>query len=249
MINIKNLTKSYGNKTVVNNLSFDVPDGLVTGFVGPNGAGKTTTLRCLLSLIKPDRGTVSINGKNYEQLENPLKVVGTLIDAKAYHKSRSLYNHLKWVAASAGFTNKRVDEVIELTGLQSVRNKNVGTFSLGMAQRVNIAIAMMGQPTHLILDEPVNGLDPEGIAWVRQTCRNYAKKGRAVLISSHLLSELENTVDRAVVVGKGQKLAEGTLDQIMKDTGEISLEKAYFNLTKTAVEFHASFPSAEGSYE
>jgi ABC-2 type transport system ATP-binding protein len=242
MIQVRNLTKSYGAKTVVNNLSFDIPDGQVTGFVGPNGAGKTTTLRCMLALCNQDRGLINIDGKRYVDIKNPLKEIGTLIDAKAYHKSRSLFNHLLWVAASAGFSKQRVEEVIELTGLTSVKKKKVGTFSLGMAQRVNIAIAMLGEPKHLILDEPVNGLDPEGIAWVRQTCRSYANQGKAVLISSHLLSELEHTIDRAVVIGKGEKLADGTLNELLQMTGEKTLAQAYFNMTRSSVEFQTEFP-------
>jgi ABC-2 type transport system ATP-binding protein len=239
VIEIRNLTKRFSDKLAVDDLSFGVADGSVTGFVGANGAGKTTTLRCALQLCRPDRGQVTIDGHSFVDLAAPEQSVGALIDTKVFHKSRQLQDHLWYIARSAGLPIKRVDEVIDLTGLTAVARKRLGAFSMGMTQRANIAVALLGKPRNLILDEPVNGLDPEGIVWVRQLCQGWAEQGNAVLISSHLMSELEHTIDRVVIIGRGRKLAEGSLEEIVRVSGADNLENAYLQLTRSETEFRS----------
>ena len=215
MIEAVNLTKRYGHKTAVDNITFTVKPGTVTGFLGPNGAGKSTTMRMIMGLDKPTSGKVTINGRPYRQLSAPLCEVGALLDAKGLHGSRSARNHLRQLAASNGIPAKRVDEVLDITGLTSVAKKRVKGFSLGMGQRLGIAAALLGDPGVLLFDEPVNGLDPEGVKWVRETCRRLAGEGRTVFISSHLMSEMAQTADQLLVIGRGRILSAGPVDDVI----------------------------------
>ena len=215
MILAEQLTKRFGDKTAVSQVSFSVQPGRVTGFLGPNGAGKSTTMRMIVGLDRPTSGNVTVNGKPYAQLRAPLTEVGVLLDAKAVHTGRSARNHLRAMAATHGLGRARVDEVIELTGLGSVAGKRAGKFSLGMGQRLGIAAALLGDPHTVILDEPVNGLDPEGVRWVRQFVRYLASEGRTVLLSSHLMSEMALTADHVIVLGRGQVLADAELSELV----------------------------------
>ncbi|WP_203580254.1 ABC transporter ATP-binding protein [Microbacterium hibisci] len=215
MIVAEQLTKRFGDKTAVSQVSFTVQPGKVTGFLGPNGAGKSTTMRMIVGLDRPTAGIVTVNGKPYAQLRAPLTEVGVLLDAKAVHTGRSARNHLRAMAATHGIGRARVDEVIELTGLASVANKRAGKFSLGMGQRLGIAAALLGDPHTVILDEPVNGLDPEGVRWVRQFVRHLAGEGRTVLLSSHLMSEMSQTADHVIVLGRGKVLADAELSELV----------------------------------
>ncbi|MBD5786489.1 ABC transporter ATP-binding protein [Cellulosimicrobium terreum] len=215
MIEARGLTKRYGPKTAVDGVTFTVRPGTVTGFLGPNGAGKSTTMRMIMGLDRPTAGTVTVNGRPYAQHRSPLTEVGALLDAKAVHTGRSAYNHLRAMAATHGIPTKRVDEVIDMTGLQSVAKKRVGGFSLGMGQRLGIASALLGDPKTLILDEPVNGLDPEGVLWVRNLARYLASEGRTVFLSSHLMSEVALTADHIVVIGKGRIIADAPVSDIV----------------------------------
>ena len=215
MIEAVNLTKRYGHKTAVDNISFTVEPGTVTGFLGPNGAGKSTTMRMIMGLDKPTSGKVTVNGRPYRDLSAPLCEVGALLDAKGLHGSRSARNHLRQLAASNGIPAKRVDEVLDITGLTSVAKKRVKGFSLGMGQRLGIAAALLGDPGVLLFDEPVNGLDPEGVKWVRETCRRLAGEGRTVFISSHLMSEMAQTADQLLVIGRGRILSAGPVDDVI----------------------------------
>ena len=215
MIEAVNLTKRYGKKTAVDNISFTVEPGTVTGFLGPNGAGKSTTMRMIMGLDKPTSGKVTVNGRPYRDLSAPLCEVGALLDAKGLHGSRNARNHLRQLAASNGIPAKRVDEVLEITGLTSVAKKRVKGFSLGMGQRLGIAAALLGDPGVLLFDEPVNGLDPEGVKWVRETCRRLAGEGRTVFISSHLMSEMAQTADQLLVIGRGRILSTGRVDDVI----------------------------------
>ena len=215
MIEAVNLTKRYGHKTAVDNISFTVEPGTVTGFLGPNGAGKSTTMRMIMGLDKPTSGKVTVNGRPYRDLSAPLCEVGALLDAKGLHGSRSARSHLRQLAASNGIPAKRVDEVLDITGLTSVAKKRVKGFSLGMGQRLGIAAALLGDPGVLLFDEPVNGLDPEGVKWVRETCRRLAGEGRTVFISSHLMSEMAQTADQLLVIGRGRILSAGPVDDVI----------------------------------
>lgn len=215
MIEARGLTKRYGHKTAVDNVSFSIQPGTVTGFLGPNGAGKSTTMRMIMGLDRPTSGTVTINGKSYRNLPAPLTEVGALLDAKGLHGSRTARAHLKQLAVSNGIPTKRVDEVLNLTGLTSVAKKRVKGFSLGMGQRLGIAAALLGDPQVLIFDEPVNGLDPEGVKWVRETCRHLASEGRTVFISSHLMSEMALTADHLIVIGRGRILTQGPVNEVI----------------------------------
>lgn len=216
MIVAEHLTKRFGAKTAVSDVSFSVQPGKVTGFLGPNGAGKSTTMRMIVGLDRPTSGRVSIDGRDYRSLRSPLTEVGILLDAKAVHTGRSARNHLRAMAATHGIPRSRVDEVIELTGLQNVGGKRAGGFSLGMGQRLGIASALLGDPRTLVLDEPVNGLDPEGVRWVRQFVRALAAEGRTVLLSSHLMSEMAQTADHVIVLGRGQVLADAPLSDLVR---------------------------------
>ena len=218
MIEAVNLTKRYGHKTAVDNISFTVEPGTVTGFLGPNGAGKSTTMRMIMGLDKPTGGQVTVNGRPYRELSAPLCEVGALLDAKGLHGSRTARAHLKQLALSNGIPTRRVDEVLEFTGLSAVAKKRVKGFSLGMGQRLGIAAALLGDPEVLIFDEPVNGLDPEGVIWVRETCRQLASEGRTVFISSHLMSEMSQTADELIVIGRGRIIATGPVDSVIEST-------------------------------
>ena len=215
MIQLDRLTKTFGSKTAVDDITATIQPGKVTGFLGPNGAGKSTTMRMIMGLDRPTSGAATINGKRYAELQSPLSEVGALLDAKAVHTGRTAYNHLLAMAATHGIPKRRVEEVIGLTGLESVAGKRVGGFSLGMGQRLGIAAAMLGDPATLILDEPVNGLDPEGVLWVRQFARHLASQGRTFFLSSHLMSEMAQTADHIIVLGRGRILADAPVDQIL----------------------------------
>ncbi|MCU1421711.1 MAG: transporter ATP-binding protein [Microbacteriaceae bacterium] len=214
MIEAVGLTKRYGAKTAVDGIDFTVRPGMVTGFLGPNGAGKSTTMRLIVGLDRPTSGTVTVNGAHYSDLRAPLREVGVLLDAKAVHTGRTAENHLRALAATHGIGRKRVDEVIALTGLESVARRRVGGFSLGMGQRLGIAAALLGDPAVLILDEPVNGLDPEGVIWVRELTRHLAGQGRTVFLSSHLMSEMAQTADHIIVLGRGRVIADAPVATI-----------------------------------
>jgi ABC-2 type transport system ATP-binding protein len=214
-IEVSGLHKRFGTTQALDGMSFTVPPGLVTGFVGPNGAGKSTTIRVILGLDAPDEGHALIGGQPYQHLRRPLRHVGALVDAAALQPGRTGRNHLLWIARSQKMTASRVDEVIELVGLSSAARRKAGGFSLGMRQRLGIAVAMLGDPPVLILDEPFNGMDPEGIIWIRHFLRSLATEGRAVLVSSHLMGELQDTADRVVVVGRGRVLADATVGELL----------------------------------
>jgi len=216
MIEAHGLTKRYGKTTAVDDVSFTVHPGKVTGFLGPNGAGKSTTMRMIVGLDHPTHGTVTVNGRRYDQHRAPLREVGALLDAKAVHTGRSAYNHLRAMGATHGIGTARVREVIEMTGLESVARKRVGGFSLGMGQRLGIASALLGDPHTLILDEPVNGLDPEGVVWVRNLVRYLASQGRTIFLSSHLMSEMALTADHIIVLGRGRVLADAPVADIVE---------------------------------
>ncbi|MGN6221331.1 MAG: ABC transporter ATP-binding protein [Microbacterium sp.] len=223
MIVAEELTKRFGDKTAVDGVSFTVQPGKVTGFLGPNGAGKSTTMRMIVGLDRPTSGRTTVDGQDYRALRAPLTEVGVLLDAKAVHTGRTARNHLRAMAATHGIPLSRVDEVIRITGLDSVANKRAGKFSLGMGQRLGIASALLGDPQTLILDEPVNGLDPEGVRWVRDFVRHAASEGRTVLLSSHLMSEMAQTADHIVVLGRGRVLADAPLDDLVRAWTTISM--------------------------
>jgi ABC-2 type transport system ATP-binding protein len=221
MIEVRGLVKRYGAKVAVNDLSFDVEPGHVTGFLGPNGAGKTTTMRLILGLDYPDAGTVKIDGKQYAGLAYPMREVGALLDAKAVHGGRSAYNHLLCLAQTNNLPKRRVGEALELVGLTEVARKRTKGFSLGMEQRLGIAGTLLGDPAVLMFDEPVNGLDPEGILWIRNLMKALASEGRTVFVSSHLMSEMENTADHLIVIGRGSLLADCTMEEfIARSSGQ-----------------------------
>ncbi|HVY10415.1 MAG TPA: ABC transporter ATP-binding protein [Mycobacteriales bacterium] len=217
MIEAAGLTKTYGTVRAVDDLSFTVEPGRVTGFLGPNGSGKSTTLRMIMGLDRPDRGTATIDGRSYDGIGFPLREVGALLESKAVHPSRTAYSHLCWLAASNQLPRRRIDEVLALTGLESVAHRRAKGFSLGMAQRLGVAAAMLGDPAVLILDEPVNGLDPEGIRWIRQLTRRLADEGRTILVSSHLMSEMALTADHVIVVGRGRLIADTSIKDLVAD--------------------------------
>jgi ABC-2 type transport system ATP-binding protein len=211
----RGLTKRYNKTLAVDNLSFTVPAGVVTGFLGPNGSGKSTTMRMILGLDRPDAGSALINGCTYAELSWPLREVGALLDAKAFHPGRSARNHLRWLAQANDISQARVDTVLDVVGLTAVADRRAGKFSLGMGQRLGIASALLGDPGVLLFDEPVNGLDPEGIRWVRHLLRDLASEGRTVLVSSHLINEMALTAERLVVIGRGTLMAETSVDDFV----------------------------------
>ena len=217
MISAHNLTKRYGDKTAVDDLSFTVQPGTVTGFLGPNGAGKSTTMRLIIGLDAPTSGSVVVNGKPFAQHTRPLHEVGALLEARAIHTGRSARNHLLAMAATTGISRQRVDDVIDLVGLTDVAGKRAGAFSLGMGQRLGIASALLGDPQTLILDEPVNGLDPDGVRWIRNLLRGLADEGRTVFLSSHLMSEMALTADHVIVVGQGRLLRDQSMADFIAD--------------------------------
>src|SRR4051812_18825423 len=217
MIAARNLTKKYGSKTAVDGITFTVEPGRVTGFLGPNGAGKSTTMRMILGLDRPTAGSVTVNGRRYAEAPAPLREVGALLEARAVHPGRSARDHLRWLAVSNRIPAARVDEVLGLVGLEAVAGQRVGKFSLGMGQRLGIAVALLGDPPVVVLDEPVNGLDPEGIRWVRTLARQLAAEGRTVFVSSHLMSEMALMADHLVVIGRGTVLADCSMTDFITD--------------------------------
>ncbi|MDY6996995.1 MAG: ATP-binding cassette domain-containing protein [Actinomycetota bacterium] len=219
MIELRDLTKTYRSVRAVDSLTCTIEPGVVTGFLGPNGAGKTTTMRMILGLDRPTSGTATIDGTPYRQLAEPLRSVGALLDARRLDPSRSVRDHLRWIAATHRIARARVDEVLEMVGLTSVAAAKAGTLSLGMSQRLGIAAALIGDPPVLLFDEPVNGLDPEGIHWVRTLMRTLAGEGRTVFVSSHLLGEMASTADRLVVIGKGRLIASTTVAEFVEGSG------------------------------
>ncbi|MCU1435607.1 MAG: multidrug transporter ATP-binding protein [Pseudarthrobacter sp.] len=221
MIEATGLSKVYGSKTAVDGVSFTVNAGQVTGFLGPNGAGKSTTMRMIMGLDRPTSGSVTVNGLPYADHRAPLHEVGALLDAKAVHTSRSAYNHLRAMAATHNIPTARVHEVIEMTGLEAVAKKKAGGFSLGMGQRLGIAAALLGDPKTLILDEPVNGLDPEGVLWVRNLVRYLANQGKTIFLSSHLMSEMAQTADHLIVIGRGRIIADAPVQEIIAGTRQV----------------------------
>ncbi len=216
MITATGLTKHYGNEIAVDTLSFEVKPGIVTGFLGPNGAGKSTTMRMILGLDRPTAGAVTINGNAYREKRAPMQEIGALIDPSAVHGGRSAYNHLLWQAQAGGLPRNRVDDVLGLVGLADVAGKRVGGFSLGMKQRLGIASALLGDPPVLLFDEPVNGLDPEGIQWIRSLMQRFAAEGRTVFVSSHLMSEMEQTAAHVLVIGRGKLVADLSMEEFTR---------------------------------
>ena len=228
-LSVRGLTKDFGSVRAVHDLTFDVPGGKVTGFLGPNGAGKTTTLRMALGLVRPTSGAALIGGRRYDELSRPRGVVGALLEATSFHPGRRARDHLRILAQPAGVSASRVEEMLELVGLTEAADRRVGGYSLGMRQRLGLASALLGDPDVLILDEPANGLDPAGIAWLRDLLRTQAREGHAILVSSHVLSEVAQTVEQVVIVHEGRLRFAGALD----DLGADSLETAFLNLTRS----------------
>jgi ABC-2 type transport system ATP-binding protein len=223
MIEVSGLTKTYGAVRAIDDLTFAVRPGRVTGFLGPNGAGKSTTMRCILGLDRPTAGRATIGGSDYSALDRPLTRVGALLDAKWVHPNRTARNHLRWLAAASGLPASRADECLAMVGLTDVANKKAGGFSLGMSQRLGIAGALLGDPEVLMFDEPVNGLDPEGIVWVRTFMKSLAAQGRTVFVSSHLLAEMALTADDVVIVGRGHLVWNGTMADFINQNSEHSV--------------------------
>jgi ABC-2 type transport system ATP-binding protein len=223
LIEARELTKRFGDKVAVDHLSFNVEPGRVTGFLGPNGAGKSTTMRLICGLDRPDSGTATIGGHRYAELHRPLFTVGALLEARSVHPGRSARNHLLFLAQTQNIPKKRVDEVLDLVGLRDVAGKRVGGFSLGMTQRLGVAAAMLGDPRVLLLDEPGNGLDPEGIRWVRNFMRSLASEGRTIFVSSHLMSEMSVTADHLVVIGRGRLIADCSTQDFIQRSSERSV--------------------------
>jgi ABC-2 type transport system ATP-binding protein len=238
VIEAHGLTKRYGQITAVDQLSFDVRPGVVTGFLGPNGSGKSTTMRLILGLDAADHGTVRVAGRGYHDLSFPLREVGALLEARGFHPGRPARAHLAALAASNAIRQSRVPEVLKLVGLESVARKRAGKFSLGMAQRLGIAAALLGDPAVLLLDEPVNGLDPEGIRWIRNLMKSLAAEGRTVFVSSHLIAEMALTAERLIVIGAGRLLADTTVAEL--SARNTSLEDAFLALTSGSAEFRTT---------
>lgn len=224
MITIDKLTKRYGDRNVVDQLSFTVQPGQVTGFLGPNGAGKSTTMRSMVGLDRPTSGNATVNGQHYTDMAAPLCVVGTLLDARAAHPRRRAIDHLRALAATHGFPKRRVQEVLEQVGLTDAAKRHVGVFSLGMRQRLGIAVALLGNPGAIILDEPVNGLDPEGIIWIRELLASLASEGRTVFLSSHLMTEMAQVAERVIVIGQGKLIKDTTVDDLARTAEVTSVE-------------------------
>ncbi len=241
MIEARGLVKHYRSTPAVDNLSFDVRPGTVTGFLGPNGAGKSTTMRMIMGLDRPDAGQVRIGGKSYGDLRWPLREVGALLEvsgSKAFHPGRTARAYLTALAASNAIGRQRVEEVLAITGIEKAADRRAGKFSLGMSQRLGIAAALLGDPRVLLLDEPVNGLDPEGIRWIRNLLKNLAAQGRTVLVSSHLISEIAHTADALIVIGQGRLLAQTTVARLSARSS--SLEEAFFQLTEGVTDYSGS---------
>jgi ABC-2 type transport system ATP-binding protein len=244
MIEARGLTKRYGPVAAVDALSFDVRPGTVTGFLGPNGSGKSTTMRMILGLDSPDAGQARIGGRRYRDLRWPLREVGALLEAKAFHPGRKARAHLAALAASNDIPRSRVQEVLGIVGLDSAAGRRAGKFSLGMAQRLGIAAALLGDPGVLLLDEPVNGLDPEGVRWIRNLLKSLAAEGRTVFLSSHLISEMALTADHLVVIGAGRLLADTSVAELSARSA--SLEEAFIELTSGSAEYRAEYRGIAG---
>jgi len=241
MIKVEHLTKRYQDTTAVDDLDFEVRPGVVTGFLGPNGSGKSTTMRVILGLDLPTKGRATVKGKRYAELRDPLHEGGALLDAKAIHPGRTARNHLRALAASNRIPYSRVDEVLEFAGIASVAHKKVGNFSLGMSQRLGIAAALLGDPEVLIFDEPVNGLDPEGIRWIRDFFRSLANEGRTVFVSSHLMSEMAVTADQIIVIGRGKLITEGSIDALTATAkGTVFVRGSNHELLEAALKAHGA---------
>ena len=238
MIAVQGLTKRYGRTTAVDRLSFEVRPGQVTGFLGPNGAGKSTTMRVVMGLDAADGGRATVGGRAYQQLRWPLREVGAMLEARSFHPGRTGRSHLRALAASNDIPAARVEEVLDVVGLSAVAGRRAGTYSLGMAQRLGVAAALLGDPGVLLLDEPVNGLDPEGIRWIRRLLRSLAAEGRAVLVSSHLISEMALMADHLVVIGRGRLLADTTAAELAARAS--TLEEAFLQLTGASTEYRAA---------
>jgi ABC-2 type transport system ATP-binding protein len=243
MIEVRELRKRFGPTVALDGMTFMVLPGRVTGFAGPNGAGKSTTMRVILGLDRPDSGTALVDGKPYRSFEHPLRHVGSLLDASALQPSRRARDHLRWLALSQGVPARRVGEVLELTGLQTVARRRAGGFSLGMRQRLGIAAALLGDPPVVMFDEPFNGMDPEGIVWLRGFVRSLAAQGRTVLVSSHLMRELQDAADHVIIVGRGRVIADSPVGSLL--TRWRSLENAYLALTKDEVEYRGAMLSSQ----
>jgi len=240
MIEAQELTKRYGSTVAIDRLSFQVRPGRVTGLLGPNGAGKSTTIRMVLGLDTPTRGRALVGGRPYRSLPHPLRDVGALLDAAAVHGGMRAVQHLSWLAASNKLPRARVGEVLGLTGLDAAAGRRIRGFSLGMRQRLGIAAALLGDPPILIFDEPVNGLDPEGIAWIRGLIQALAAEGRTILVSSHLMSEMALTADHLLIIGQGRLLADAGIHELVGPAEGATLEDAYFRLTRDAVEYRGT---------
>ncbi|GHH72919.1 multidrug ABC transporter ATP-binding protein [Streptomyces sulfonofaciens] len=238
MIEVRNLTKAYGRTVAVDALGFEVRPGSVTGFLGPNGSGKSTTMRMIMGLDRPDTGEARIGGRAYRDLAWPLREVGALLEARTFHPGRSAHHHLAALAAAGGIASRRVGEVLETVGLSAVAHRRAGKYSLGTAQRLGIAAALLGDPAVLLFDEPVNGLDPQGVRWIRNLMRSLAAEGRTVLLSSHLIAEMALTADHLVVIGRGRLLADTTVRELTRGGG--SLEEAFFRLTGGSAEYRGT---------
>lgn len=238
VIELRELTKRYGDRVAVDGLSLRVQPGVVTGFLGPNGSGKSTTMRMILGLDAPDHGAALIDGVRYADLTWPLRTVGALLDAGAGHPGRSARAHLTALAASNDIPGSRVEHVLRVVGLSEAAGRRAGTYSLGMRQRLGVAAALLGDPAVLLLDEPVNGLDPEGIRWIRDLLRGLAAEGRTIFVSSHLIAEMAQTADRLVVIGRGRLLAETTVAELV--AGDDNLEDAFFRLTSQATDYRGT---------
>jgi ABC-2 type transport system ATP-binding protein len=238
VIEVRGLTKRYRATLAVDTLGFTVRPGTVTGFLGPNGAGKSTTMRMIMGLDAPDAGHATIGGRRYRELRRPLRAVGALLEAKAWHPGRSATAHLTALAAANEIPRSRVEEVLDLVGITETAHRRLGTFSLGMAQRLGVATALLGDPGVLVMDEPVNGLDPEGIRWLRTLLRSLAEEGRTVFVSSHLIGEMALTADRLVVIGGGRLVADTSVAELSAEYG--SLEEAFLRLTSASTEFRGS---------
>lgn len=223
MIQVEHLTKRYGAKVAVNDLSFALEPGKITGFLGPNGSGKSTTMRCIMGLDAPTEGNVLIAGKRPQELRSPLTTIGALLDGKAFHPARTARSQLSAIARTHGIPKQRVDDVLEMTGLTQVASRRLKGYSLGMGQRLGIAIALLGDPQILLFDEPVNGLDPEGVRWVRQLLRSLANQGRTILVSSHLMSEMALTADNLIVIGRGKLIAQGPITDFTQRTQDATI--------------------------
>jgi ABC-2 type transport system ATP-binding protein len=245
MIEVRNLTKHFGTTVAVDDLSFDVSPGMVTGFLGPNGAGKSTTMRMIIGLDRPTSGHIAVHGRAYVDLPAPLREVGALLDAGALHGGRRAYFHLLCLAQSNGIPGRRVDEVLDMVGLTEVARKRTHGFSLGMSQRLGIAAALLGDPPVLMFDEPVNGLDPEGIRWIRTLMRALAAQGRTVLVSSHLMSEMALTADHLIVIGRGRLIADSSVDDVIR----ASSGRAVLVRTPDAAALRARLVNAGASVE